>query len=157
LFDWVFKGQLDSLFQVRDFPRPELGGPSLTDRIRIYEELQEIHRVEADPAALVMSDVPEIHILDALDLRHFKFAIVNEDTKPVRPKSSALAEHCVIERLDERRWDCLLATAAESGLTSVIRRQRGGDAAPTGRKLTVSRLKNAIGRRLKAALAWLGA
>ena len=129
LLDWVFKGQLDSLFEVRDFPGAEADGPALDDRIRIYEELQEIHRVKADPAALVMNDIPEIHVLDALDLSHFRFAVVNEDAKPLPPKSPAVAERCVMERLDETRWDCLLVTQAESRQTSVIRRQ--GTAMPS--------------------------
>lgn len=154
LFDWVFRGQLDSLFQVRDFHRPEPGGPSLSDRIRVYEELQEIHRVKTNPAALVMSDVPEAHLLDALDLRHFKFAIVNTDATTVRAKSPAVAERCVMERLDETRWDCLIARNAESGFISVIETLPAGAAAPEGPKRAVSRLKDAVWRRFKSALPW---
>jgi len=154
LFDWVFKGQLDSFFRVPDFSRPESGGPSLEDRIRIYEILQELHRTEMDPAALVMSNVPEIHILDALDLRHLKFAMVDEDVKPIHPKSNAITERCLMEGLRERRWDCLIAAEPKSGRISVITSPPREDAASWRQKIALSRLTEAVWRRVKAAVAW---
>jgi hypothetical protein len=114
LFDWVFRGQIDSAFQVRDFPRPQAGGPALADRIRVYEELQEIHRVRNNPTALIMSNVPEIHILDALDLRNFKFSIIDADATPIPPKVPAIAERCIMKNLGERQWDCLIGTDPET-------------------------------------------
>ena len=141
LFDWVFRGRLDPLFRVRDFPRAAEGGPKLGARVRIYQQLQEIHRVRSDPAALVMSDVPEIHILDALDLRNFKFAIVDADGTAIRSNVPAIAERCMMKNLGERRWDCLIATDPETGQTRVMKTRATSASHVTEQELAAMRLQ----------------
>ena len=120
----------------------------------IYQDLQEIRRVQSEPAALVMSDVPEIHIRDALDLRNFKFAIVDADGTPIRSKVPAIAERCIMENLGEERWDCLVATDRETGYTAVIRSRAMGTNVLKERKLKAARWRYALWRRAKAALSW---
>jgi hypothetical protein len=107
LFEWVFSGKLDSLYRVPGYTA-SVGNasPSLTDRVRVYETLQAIHRVKLSPAILFMEGVPDIHIADALDLRHLRLYATGSRRQAARV--SMLGS----EQIAARQWDCVVTSGA---------------------------------------------
>ena len=98
LFDWVFHDQLDSLFRAGDVPSdPSRENAALNDRIRIYEQLQELNRVTQAAMVLFMSDVPDIYAQDASDLRQLN---VQRHPATDRAQLAATTWHCVVARRD---------------------------------------------------------
>jgi hypothetical protein len=67
LLDWIFEDRLDSLFRIET--ASTVAPDDLDNRLRVYEELQELHRIHERPAILFMDDVPDIHREDARDLK----------------------------------------------------------------------------------------
>jgi hypothetical protein len=59
LLSWIFDGELDELFRCPRHPAGDARGAPLADRLRIYEELQELHRVEESPRVLFTEGVAE--------------------------------------------------------------------------------------------------
>lgn len=113
LFDWVFHGRLDSLFRVEKLPQGGPGdAPALSDRIRVYEQLQEMHRVLPSPSVLFMDDIPDVHVLDALDLRQLKIAIAQSHESP-GAKPREIADRCAIigpAQMAAAKWDAVVAS-----------------------------------------------
>ena len=112
LLDWVFHGRLDPRFRVTDFPRPRIGDrPTLTDRIQLYERLQELHRSKLSPTVLFTDDVPDIHVLDALDLRHLRMTLAYDDQNGIPSKPAEISQRCRTIRhrdLPNTVWDCVV-------------------------------------------------
>jgi hypothetical protein len=113
LLDWVFHGRLDSLFRVTDFAVQRDGRrPPLETRIHLYEGLQELHRKHLSPSVLFMDDVPDIQVLDALDLRHLQITLAAGKRSGVF-ESAKIFERCRMMRHEEAArlsWD-LVVTA----------------------------------------------
>ena len=61
-----------SCFAVPRDPAVDAQDAPLADRLRLYEELQELHRVEESPRVLFAGDVAEAYVLDALDLSRLR-------------------------------------------------------------------------------------
>jgi hypothetical protein len=104
--EWIFKGRLDSLFRVTDFPRAGKE-PALSERIQLYEVLQELQRTQLSPSVLFMDDVPDIQVLDALDLRHLRITLA-ERKEGSLSNSTAIRERCAVmshSELAARSWD----------------------------------------------------
>src|SRR5258706_8569478 len=75
LLAWIFDDRLDEMFR---FPSARSGGPvSLTDRIRVYEELQELQRTTERPRVLFAPQVPDVYLEDAADLRRLTVSIAD--------------------------------------------------------------------------------
>ena len=114
LFDWVFHGRLDTRFRIEDVPQRQTGGtPSLSDRIRIYEQLQEAHRVSPSPSVLFMDGVPDIHVRDAADLRHLKSVVADGAEDKMEAKPREMVDGCTImcrAQWEAASWDCVVAT-----------------------------------------------
>jgi hypothetical protein len=112
LFDWVFQGQLDSLFRVDDFSRAgSRNVESLRERLQIYEQLQELNRVTQSASVLFMKDVPDVYALDALDLRQLKITIEQDDDPETMAKPHEIGERCTrmnASQLAATSWHCVV-------------------------------------------------
>jgi hypothetical protein len=72
LLGWVFEGRLDDLYRI---PAQEQEAMvALMDRLRIYEDLQQLHLERERPRVLFESAVPEVFRCDAADLRRLEVA-----------------------------------------------------------------------------------
>jgi hypothetical protein len=79
------------------------------NRIHVYEQLQEIQRRLASPSALVMGEVPEIYLSDALDLRQLRMTL-GKDTG-VRLTSPRVLERCGeigLSEIPAKSWDAVV-------------------------------------------------
>jgi hypothetical protein len=72
---WTFEDRLADLYRVPPPPRPDDPAIDLMDRLRIYEELQQLHLERERPRVLFDSAVPEIYRRDAADLRRLEAAV----------------------------------------------------------------------------------
>jgi len=124
LLSWIFDGELDELFRC---PRPPTGdarGAPLADRLRIYEELQELHRVEESPHVLFTEGVAEAYLLDALDLSRLRLSILIGDYRaPLRPEIASRYDRVARDRAEALSWDCVVA-ADTTGVPASIPRQK---------------------------------
>ena len=71
LFDWIFKGELPDLYTVGSEPRvftSTLSQNLLDLRLRIYEPVQELHRVQERLRVFVSCSCPTVIAADLLDL-----------------------------------------------------------------------------------------
>jgi glycosyl transferase family 1 len=125
LLSWIFDGHLDELFRCPSHPAAEARRAALSDRIRIYEDLQELHRVEESPRVLFLGDVADAYLTDALDLHRLRLSILTPDdeTTAVWPKMAGRYDRVGQEQAEKVSWDCVVAddgaTAPES-----IKRQK---------------------------------
>ncbi len=111
LLDWIFHGRLNSLFRVNDFPRHWNGHhPALLNRIQLYEALQELHRTQLSPSVLFMHDVPDVQVLDALDLRHLRITLAGERRNDVfdSPEMRERFRRISREEWSKESWDCVV-------------------------------------------------
>ena len=77
LLEWLFSGKLDTQYGVGWDERPALAardGVGLEQRIRLYEALQEAHRVQKRIRVLFGPEVPACHLADAADLKRTTMA-----------------------------------------------------------------------------------
>jgi hypothetical protein len=115
LLNWVFEGRLDSLFRVDQQSPREGGGANLNDRVRVYQELQELHRLEEAPQVLFTADVPAAYLADVLDLSRLRLFIGCVDDRPfVGPSQETQQRYTVADRnrIESTIWDCVVATEA---------------------------------------------
>jgi hypothetical protein len=96
LLGWIFDGRLDELYRVGT------GGPgaqdpaiALADRVRVYEELQQLHLQKERPRILLDPGVPDIYRTDAADLKRLELVVAPRDPRP--------AGH----------WDCIVAAGPD--------------------------------------------
>ena len=124
LLSWIFDGRLDSLF------RPAVAASSanradLNDRIRVYEELQELHRVR-QARVLFSDDVPEIYISDALDLRQLVICLGDFGNRVVPERPAEISQRCATvsrAQMEAIVWDCIITPAQTTVPPSVRFRQ----------------------------------
>ena len=109
LLSWIFDGELDELFRCP--PRPEAAQDApLGDRLRVYEELQELHRVEESPRVLFTGNVAEAYLLDALDLSRLRLSILIGDNRtPLRPDIASRYDRVARDRAEALSWECVVA------------------------------------------------
>ncbi len=108
LLSWIFDGALDEMFCS---PPPGAGtDASVTDRLQVYEDLQELHRVEEAPRVLFFGDVAEAYLTDALDLRRLRLSMIPPGSGlPHGP--DVAGRYTVVDRGQAERiiWDCVIA------------------------------------------------
>lgn len=122
LLSWIFDGQLDLLFRCPPDPASDARGAPLADRLRIYEELQELHRVDEAPRVLFAGDVAEAYMLDALDLSRLRLSILTEDNRT--PWLQDIATRCDRigrDRAEALSWDRVVANEGVAVLDSIQR------------------------------------
>lgn len=114
LFEWIFEDRLDAPFRISKNIRTgngeNAGVPTIEDRIRVYDHLQEIQRACLSPSVLFLENVPDIYVLDALDLRHTRMSIVDNDAGPTR--SREILDRCRSIRsvdIDQTAWDAIVS------------------------------------------------
>ena len=123
LLSWIFDGELDQLFRCPADPASGARGAPLVDRLRVYEELQELHRVEEAPRVLFASDVAEAYMLDALDLSRLRLSILTEDkSAPRRQDIATRCDRVGRDRAEAFSWDCVVADDAMTVPDSIPRR-----------------------------------
>jgi hypothetical protein len=109
LLSWVFDGRLDMLFRGGELPPRHLtANSSINDRVRVYEELQEFHRVNDSPRVLFLSDVPDIYLVDASDLRHLRMFSGGPGSPSARPRAPEIAQRCTNAsraQMEATEWD----------------------------------------------------
>ena len=111
LFEWVFQGRLDSMFRFTEIRGPRVErDATLYDRVSLYERLQELHRTEESPSVLFTSDVPRIHILDALDLRHLRISVLDTGDRSLA-SFAEISKRCQpisVEEAKSAAWQCIV-------------------------------------------------
>jgi len=109
--DWVFRGRLDAQYGAAWDPRPALAardGAALTDRIGIYEALQEAHRVRTRIRVLFGPGVPDCHVADAADLRRAELSMLEPRTAPAGTAEKAIPV-VDLDAAGRRAWDFVIA------------------------------------------------
>jgi len=105
LLAWIFDDRLDEMFR---FPSARSGGPvSLTDRIRVYEELQELQRTTERPRVLFAPQVPDVYLEDAADLRRLTVSIADIGSPRKSEQRHAAATKNELETI---HWDRAVMT-----------------------------------------------
>jgi hypothetical protein len=80
---WIFDGRLDDLYRVRaGDPGAHDAAIALADRVRVYEELQQLHLEKERPRILFDPAVPSIYRSDAADLRRLELVVAPRDRRP---------------------------------------------------------------------------
>jgi hypothetical protein len=131
LLSWIFDGQLDEVFRCPRHPAAAAQDAPLGERLRIYEELQELHRVEETPRVLFTEGVAEAYLLDALDLRRLRLSILtNENRTPLRSELAGRYDRVERGRAETFSWDCVVTDE-----TTVV-----PDSVPRQKLLTVPRV-----------------
>ena len=117
LMTWVFKGRLDDLYRPNGdarFHRTEKNVP-LEKRLEIYEVLQELHRQLERPRILFWSEVPEIFMSDASDLKRAELFVLDEAADVTRtPDPANRPPHgtrVIMDQIMQSQWDCIVACA----------------------------------------------
>jgi Glycosyl transferases group 1 len=83
LLGWIFDGRLDELYRVRAGDPGARGDPiALADRVRVYEDLQQLHLETERPRILFDPGVPDIYRTDAADLRRLELVVAPRDPPP---------------------------------------------------------------------------
>jgi len=129
LLEWVFQGRLESLFRMDQRFNPEA---DLNDRVRVYELLQELHRVTEAARILFIGDIPNVYISDALDLRRLQLFVGGTDSGPQLSRQRKLAQRCTVvdrEHMEESAWDCIV-TARAADIPPSIRALQSIEIAP---------------------------
>jgi glycosyl transferase family 1 len=113
VMDWIFKGQLDRLFRIPKAHHPTAKGISLNDRVRVYENLQGLHRTGETPEVLFWGNIPQIYILDSLDLRRLKlFTGDRVGASALAPDIGGRCRAASTHELQSTLWDCVVVDAA---------------------------------------------
>jgi Glycosyl transferases group 1 len=71
---WIFEDRLPDLYRAPPPPPSAEPAIDLMDRLRIYEELQQLHLERERPRVLFDTAVPEVYRCDAADLRRLEVA-----------------------------------------------------------------------------------
>jgi len=83
LLGWIFDGRLDDLYRVpANDPAPRDPAIELADRVRVYEELQQLQLQKERPRILFDPSVPDIYRTDAADLRRLERVVAPRDPRP---------------------------------------------------------------------------
>ena len=81
LLSWIFDGYLDEMFRCPVLPAADAKA-SLADRLQVYEDLQDLHRVEEAPRVLFFGDVADAYMLDTLDLSRLRLYRTSQPASP---------------------------------------------------------------------------
>jgi hypothetical protein len=113
LLGWVFDGRLDDVFRAdRDSRRLESAASiKLETRLGVYEALQQLHLEKETPRVLFASDVPNIYLSDAADLRRLNPKIAAFEPDDLTGRSEAPKPLCDLSEARAIAWDCVVMPA----------------------------------------------
>jgi hypothetical protein len=115
LLKWVFAGKLKEEFHAIGDRRclEPVSRVDLESRLRVYETLQQLHWEKETPRVLFASDVAEIYLSDAADLKRLNPKIAT--APPTLDAGSERVERlCDASETGATAWDCILIPAGRN-------------------------------------------
>ena len=125
LFNWVFRGELEPRYGARADPRSHLEAPAnaFTDRVELYEAIQELHRVRDRPRILVSSRIIPSVCLDAADLPRLQISQLSSNLAHSETQDGL--SRLSIDQASRQLWDFMLVAPGESVPAGVSATQVG--------------------------------
>ena len=113
LLGWVFDDRLNDVFRAdRDNRRLESAASiKLETRLSVYEALQQLHLDKETPRVLFASDVPDIYLSDAADLRRLNPKIAAFGPQDPIGRSEASQPLYDLSEARAVAWDCVVTPA----------------------------------------------